>query len=97
MQGRRGTGTVLSLRGENGVRYTVPQSLHPDPMPEELTVRFRVAEPPRNKVLAAYADGVRIARRRRPVLTPGEMEQLTLKKADLQDCLGDIVIRIEEG
>ena len=97
VQGRRGTGTVLSLRGENGVRYTVPQQLHPDTMPDELVVRFRVAEPLQDKVLAAYADGVQVARRRRPVLTPGEMEQLTLKKADLQDCRGDIVIRIEEG
>ena len=38
-------GHSVTLKAENGVRYTVPQSIDTEAMADKLTVRFRVAEP----------------------------------------------------
>ena len=38
------TQRTIILEPQNGVRYTVPTTIRPDQMPEELTARFRVAE-----------------------------------------------------
>ena len=68
-------------------------------MEDNLTVRFRVGEVYRNCCIVTYADGVEIGRRKRPVMAPGEMEQVILNKAELSEfeSLGHITIRIEEA
>ncbi len=68
---------------EGGVRYTVPASIDPAHMNEKLTVRFRVGAVKRNVFESVYVDDVRIAHKKRPIVAPGEMEQVILKKADL--------------
>ena len=86
------------VRGENGVRYTVPQYLDVETMPEEIVIRFRVDNVYKNRFISVNCDGTEIRRRRRPVLTPGEMEQLILKKSDLigRGTVREIVIRTGE-
>ena len=37
-------GHSVTLKAENGVRYTVPQSIDTEAMADKLTVRFRVAD-----------------------------------------------------
>ena len=74
---------TVRLTGKNGVRYTVPQYLDPEGMEESVTVRFRVGKPYQNADLAVYADGALLRRVHKRILTPGEMEQLTLRRADL--------------
>lgn len=69
---------------EGGVRYTVPASIDPASMDEKLTVRFRVGAVKRNVFESVYVDGARIAHKKRPIVAPGEMEQVILKKADLE-------------
>ncbi len=90
---------VLRICPEAGVRYTVPTFLHPDRMPEELTVRFRVSAEYRGCRIAADLDGKPLAVKKRPVMAPGEMEHIILKREMLEDCPGEgrITVRIEEA
>ena len=83
--------------GKNGVRYTVPQYLDPEAMEETVTVRFRVGKPYRDADLAVYLDGRLLRRVHKRILSPGEMEQLTLRRADLTRDLKQITIQVEEG
>jgi len=69
---------------EGGVRYTVPATIDPASMDEKLTVRFRVGAVKRNVFESVYVDGARIAHKKRPIVAPGEMEQVILKKTDLE-------------
>ena len=90
-------GHRVSLRAENGVRYTVPQTMDVNHMRDAVTVRFRVADVYKNRFIAVYYDGVQVMKRKKKVLAPGEMEQVVLKKdsfADYPD-LKEIVIRTE--
>ena len=90
-------GKTVRLTGQNGVRYTVPQYLDPEAMEETVTVRFRVGQPYRDADLAVYLDGRLLRRVHKRILSPGEMEQLTLRRADLPRGLKQITIQVEEG
>lgn len=94
-----GPGRPVPLTAADGIRYTVPQSLDPARMPEELIVRFRVDNVYENRYVSVYFDGVRVQHRKRPILAPGEMEQVKLKKSDVEASggLGKIVFRLEEA
>lgn len=96
--GERTKGQVVALKAENGVRYTVPQSLDLSHMRNEVTVRFRVADVYRDRLIAVYYDGVPVSRKKKKVLAPGEMEQVVLKKDSFAGYpqLKNIVIRTEE-
>ena len=85
----------IRLAGRNGVRYTVPQLVRYAAMPEEVTVRFRVAEPYYNKYISCYVDGKRISHRKKQIMTPGEMEQYVLKKTDLAPDTAEVVFCVE--
>lgn len=93
----RREGKTVRLTGQNGVRYTVPQYLDPEAMEETVTVRFRVGKPYRDADLAVYLDGALLRRVHKRILSPGEMEQLTLRRADLPRGLKQITIQVEEG
>ena len=93
----RREGKTVRLTGQNGVRYTVPQYLDPAAMEETVTVRFRVGKPYRDADLAVYLDGRLLRRVHKRILSPGEMEQLTLRRADLTRDLKQITIQVEEG
>lgn len=89
---------AVELLPASGVRYTVPKYIRPDCMEDTLTVRFRVGAVYRNSYIAVYYNGQRISRRKRPVLAPGEMEQIVLNKKTLMEFPGlkQITIQIEE-
>lgn len=71
---------TVSLKAENGVRYTVPQTLDIANMAEQVTVRFRVADVYKDRYISVYYGDQRIQHRRKKVLAPGEMEQVVLKR-----------------
>lgn len=71
---------AIPLTPCGAVRYTVPAFVDPARMPEEVTVRFRVGRGLRGAVVTVRAGGRELLRRKRPVMAPGEMEQLTLKR-----------------
>ena len=92
-------GPEVELVSEGGVRYTVPQRVCPARMPDELTVRFRVANVFENRWVSVWAGEKRLWHKKRPILVPGEMEQVTLKRSDLLSLApGEkIVVTLEEA
>lgn len=83
----------------DGVRYTVPKYVRPSEMDDNLTVRFRVGDVYKNCAIATYFDDELISKRKRPVMAPGEMEQVILNKKKLEEYpdLSKITIKIEEA
>ena len=85
----------ITLKTDGAVRYTVPQRI------EELrdtTVYFRVANPSRGKTLV-FRDGNRIVlKKKKERLAPGEMEALTLTKAQLRSVSsGTLTLSLEDN
>lgn len=91
-------GRTIAIQPEGGVRYTVPSFIRPGEMEDTLTVRFRVGEVYKNCYLATYFGDTLISRRKRPVMAPGEMEQVILDKKKLAEFpdLEQVRITIEE-
>lgn len=89
----------ISIAAENGVRYTVPSVIRMEHMPEELTVRFRVGGVYKNCYISCYLDEERIIHRKRPIVAPGEMEQIRLTREQLRKYpeLKKITLKIEEA
>lgn len=89
---------TVEIVAEGGVRYTVPKYIRPTEMDDTLTVRFRVGDVYKNCAIATYFDDEQISKRKRPVMAPGEMEQVILTKKKLAEYpdLSKITIRIEE-
>lgn len=82
-------GKEITFRPEGGVRYTVPATLSVDRMQEKQIVRFRVGNVYRDSYLCVYYDDKCMMRMKKRVMAPGEMEQIILQKAKLQE-YGDI-------
>jgi pyruvate/2-oxoglutarate dehydrogenase complex dihydrolipoamide dehydrogenase (E3) component len=74
---------VITLKGVDGVRYTVPSTINVDRMADQLIVRFRVGGVYKNCYVSTYFDDERVLRRKRPVVAPGEMEEVKLTKEQL--------------
>ncbi len=89
---------IVEVVPEGGVRYTVPKFIRPTEMEDNLTVRFRVGDVYKNCAIVTYFDDEQISKRKRPVMAPGEMEQVILNKKKLAEYpdLTKITIRIEE-
>ena len=90
---------IVEILPVDGVRYTVPKYIRPTKMDDTLTVRFRVGAVYKNCAIATYFDDQLISKRKRPVMAPGEMEQVILDKKKLGEYpdLSKITIKIEEA
>ena len=101
VQGRRQSeaGKAILLNPVEGVRYTVPSVIHPERMDDKLTVRFRVGGVYKNCYISVYFDDERVIHRKRPVVAPGEMEEIKLEKEKLlaYPDLKTITVKIEEA
>lgn len=99
LHGEKKAESIVKINPTGGVRYTVPAFIRPEEMDETVTVRFRVGAVYKNSAVATYFDDECVARRKKQVFAPGEMEQVILKKSDLlaQKDLKEITIRIEEA
>ena len=84
-QGEQREDKAIHINASGGVRYTVPSVIRPAHMPETLTVRFRVDNIYRNRFVSVYFGDTRVQHRKKTVLAPGEMEQIVLKRADLEN------------
>ncbi len=95
----KGSGKEIKLVPTGGVRYTVPKTIDVDRMAEELTVRFRVGNVYKNCFISVYFDDEQVVHRKRPVMAPGEMEDVKFKKEKLASYpdLKTITIKIEEA
>ncbi len=90
---------VIPIIPTSGVRYTVPANIRVEKMEEQLKVRFRVGAVYSKCYVSVYLDEERIIHRKRPVMAPGEMEEILLKKEQLQEHegLAQITVKIEEA
>ena len=96
-------GTVINIKTENGVRYSVPSVVRPAFMPDTLTVRFRVGNEYRDENLSVYLDGVQLMKLPKRVMAPGEMEQIILVKSKVLEIISgkeseehELIIRVED-
>ena len=91
------SGKEIPLRGVDGVRYTVPASIDLKRMEEEQTVRFRVGSVFRDAKIQVSCGGQVLKSLKKRVLAPGEMEQVVLKKSELEDAgdLEEIIFSIQ--
>ena len=65
---------------EGGIRYTVPASIDPELVADDLVLRFRVGSVMKKRVVKLFLDDDTVLSRKRPVMAPGEMEELKLTK-----------------
>ena len=98
-QEAKGNGHIVSLNPVQGVRYTVPCTIDPDKMDDVQIVRFRVGNVYKKCTIGVYFDDEQVMSRKRPVVAPGEMEEVKLEKAKLLQYpdLKTITIKIEEA
>lgn len=92
-------GQEIVLNAVDGVRYTVPCTVHPEQMEDTQIVRFRVGNVYKNCYIGVYFDDERVMHRKRPVMAPGEMEEIKLEKDKLllHPELKTITIKVEEA
>ncbi|MBQ8591215.1 MAG: FAD-dependent oxidoreductase [Lachnospiraceae bacterium] len=98
MYGKKEGGQDIPIVTTQGVRYTVPKTMNLQRMEEKHVIRFRVGDVYKNCYVSVYLNDERIIHRRRPVVAPGEMEQVELKKEQLMayPALQEITVKIEE-
>ena len=88
----------IPVKCGSGVRYTVPAKIRPAYMEEKLPVRFRVGQVYQKASITVRSGDTVLLRKKRPIMAPGEMETVYIKKDSLSpDNIGnDITISIEE-
>ncbi len=104
--GRNAAGYVLGKLASGGVgiplvpagavRYTVPCTVDPARMDSEAVVRFRVGRNMRRAVVTLKAGDKELLRKKRPVMAPGEMEQLIIKRDWLTGSEGSLTLEARE-
>ena len=77
-------GLELPIECANGVRYTVPTTVAPARMGRSLKVRFRVSGVFENRHVSVYVGERRIYHKLRPMLAPGEMQEVILVPKQLE-------------
>lgn len=88
----------IRIKTGEGIRYTVPNHIRPSYVEDKITVRFRVDQPYKDAYLCVYFDDVLIERKRKRNLAPGEMEQMIVRKKELEQYqeLEQITFKVEE-
>ena len=86
----------IPLKPQGAARYTVPVTISPERMEEKLMVRFRVSRNIRKGVVKVYADDKLLYQRKRPVMAPGEMEQVVFEKQWFTGGEQEIRVVVEE-
>lgn len=72
------------LKTKDGVRYTVPSILHTGRMEDEQIIRFRTGDVYKDVNLIIYFNDTIHKKQKKKVMAPGEMEQIKLKRSELE-------------
>ena len=90
-------GKEIKIATEGGVRYTVPATIEPKRMRDKVKIRFRVGNVYRNCYICVYLGEQRIIHRKKQIVTPGEMEEVIVEKAKLEECgnIDKIIVALE--
>jgi NADPH-dependent 2,4-dienoyl-CoA reductase/sulfur reductase-like enzyme len=93
------SGREIAVKAEGGVRYTVPVTVRPDHVEDNLTIRFRVGDVYKDSYVSVYFDDTRVRHQKKRILAPGEMEQVILLKKQLDEIpdLKTITVKIEKN
>ena len=83
--------THYRVSAQNGVRYTVPQRICTG-SEGDIPLMLRVGNVYRNAALVVSCQGEVIARRKKNIFTPGEMETITVDASRIN---GDITVELE--
>ena len=96
--GRTEEAAEVLVKCGTGVRYTVPAKIRPAYMEEKLPVRFRVGAVYQRASIVVRSGDTVLLRKKRPVMAPGEMETVYIKKDALlsDERPEEITISIEE-
>lgn len=88
---------ITEIKNGSRVNYTVPQQIRLENINESQEFMFRVANVFKDvNITVRNSEGELIKKLRRPVVTPGEMEKIKLKKAELEQAKGSLTIALEE-
>lgn len=88
---------VTEIKNGDRVNYTVPQQIRLENIPESQEIMFRVSNVFKDvNITVRNHEGELIKKLRRPVVAPGEMEKIKLKRADLEKANGLLTIALEE-
>ncbi len=71
--------------GCEGVRYVVPQYVSKNTQSEQIQLKMRVSNVFKNVRLVGLIDGKEIFSKKKQIVTPGEMETVTLNKAQIDE------------
>ena len=74
----------ITIRCTNGVRYCVPTVLNKDDVYAAQSFKMRVSNVFKKVELAVLADGVKVFGKKRPVVAPGEMENIVLSAEQMK-------------
>ena len=88
---------AIKIEPQDGVRYTVPATIEPKRMRDKEKNRFRVGNVYRNCYISVYQGEKRIIHRKKQIVTPGEMEEVIIEKAKLEECgnIDKIIVALE--
>lgn len=91
--------TEITINAKDGVRYTVPCTVNPSRMQDSVKVRFRVGKVYTNAYIGIYFDNEKIYHYKKQIMTPGEMQSITINKKDFENHkdIETITFRIKEA
>ena len=94
-----GARSLVPVRVAGEARYAVPQALDLGVLDDRVTLRFRVARPLDGGTIVVKVDDREVRRLRRPVLVPGQMEQVSVAREELLSggSPKSVTLAVEEG
>ncbi|MBP9920756.1 NAD(P)/FAD-dependent oxidoreductase [Proteiniclasticum ruminis] len=88
---------VTEIKNGQRVNYTVPQKIRLENILDGQEIMFRVSNVFKNvNITVRNQEGELIKKLRRPVVAPGEMEKIKLKKEEIEKANGLLTIALEE-
>lgn len=89
---------MIDIQASDGVRYTVPSSLNTNNVEDLTQIRFRSSDVYKDAYVSVYLDEERILHSKKRILTPGEMETVSILKKWLieRPNLKAITVKIEK-
>lgn len=88
---------VTEIKNGDRVNYTVPQNIRLENILDGQEIMFRVSNVFKNiNITVRNSEGELIKKMRRPVVAPGEMEKIKLKREEIEKAQGLLTIALEE-
>lgn len=93
LQNQTPAGKTFLVSGKDGVRYVVPQKVHPNARP--FSLYFRVGDVYKDVRIVVECEGKVLLSRKKQKVAPGEMETIPLKEEQIAQITGPVTVRLE--